>query len=395
MDFHSEQIKLMSIKHITVILGTRPEATKLAPVILELRRLPRHFRVEVIATGQHKELLLNALAIFGLVPDKNLNIMLPGQSLEHITAAALAKLEPVFLKSKTNLVLVEGDTTTVFAAALAAFYHHIPVAHLEAGLRTDDIYNPFPEEVNRRLVSVISTIHFAPTGEAKENLLKEGHASRSIYVTGNTAVDALLWAAAQPAPPLPAVIESAKKIILLTSHRRESWGKPIRRTFSTLKQIVRRFPEVEIIFPVHPNPQVKQAAREILNGVDRVHLLEPMDYLPFVHVMKKAHLILTDSGGIQEEAPSLNKPILVLRDKTERAEGLAAGTARLVGTDPGRILAEVGRLLTDQQAYQRMAQAQNPFGDGRASQRVRQALLHYFGLRPSRPRDFVPRRNKR
>jgi UDP-N-acetylglucosamine 2-epimerase (non-hydrolysing) len=383
----------MPTKHITVILGTRPEATKLAPVILELRRPPRQFQVEVIATGQHKELLLNALGIFGLVPEKNLNIMRPGQSLEHITAAALGKLEPVFLKSKTDLVLVEGDTTTVFAAALAAFYHHIPVAHLEGGLRTDDIYNPFPEEVNRRLTSVISTVHLAPTPEAKENLLKEGHRPGAIYVTGNTAVDALLWAASRPAPPLPEVVEKAQKIILLTSHRRESWGKPIRRTFATLKKIARRFPEVEIVFPVHPNPQVKQAAQEILRGAARIHLLEPLDYLPFVHVMKKAHLILTDSGGIQEEAPSLNKPILVLREKTERAEGLAAGTARLVGTDPACIIGEVSRLLTDKSAYARMAKAANPFGDGKAAQRVRKALLHYFGMRDRRPRDFAPRRS--
>jgi UDP-N-acetylglucosamine 2-epimerase (non-hydrolysing) len=383
----------MKSKQITIILGTRPEATKLAPVILELRRPPRQFEVTVISTGQHRELLLNALAPFGLKPDKNLNIMRPGQSLEHVTGATLARLEPILQEAKSDLVMVEGDTTTVFAAALAAFYRGRPVAHLEAGLRTDDIHNPFPEEVNRRLVSVISTIHLAPTEEARNNLLREGIAPRAIYLTGNTAVDALLWAAAAPAPPLPEIVEKAKKFILVTSHRRESWGKPMRGTFAALKQIARRFPEVEIIFPVHPNPRVRQAAQAVLGGARGVHLLEPLDYLPFVHVMKKAYLLLTDSGGIQEEAPSLHKPILVLRDKTERGEGIAAGTARLVGTDPERIVREVSRLLEDRRAYEKMAQAASPFGDGRAAPRVRQALCHYFGLRKTRPKDFNgPRR---
>ena len=378
--------------NISIILGTRPEATKLAPVILELRAHPEQFNVEVIATGQHREMLPQALGVFGIKPDVDLDIMLPKQSLEHITSAALARLEEVFNARKLDLILVEGDTTTVFAASLAAFYHRVPVVHLEAGLRTDDSYSPFPEEINRRLTSVLASVHLAPTTAARANLLAEGHDRRKIYVTGNTAVDAVLWCAAQPAPALPSVIEQAGKFILVTSHRRESWGEPLARTCRALREIARRFPEFPIIYPVHPNPIVRQTADKILGKEKRVHLLDPLEYMPFVHAMKRAHLILTDSGGVQEEAPSLNKPILVLRDNTERPEGLTAGTSRLVGTDSERIIAETTRLLTDEKAYNAMARAKNPFGDGRAARRVREAILHYLGLRPRRPVDFNPSR---
>lgn len=380
---------------LMVILGTRPEATKLAPVILELRRPPAEFQVEIIATGQHREMLPQALAIFGVAPDRSLNIMKRNQSLEHISSAALTRLEAVFASRRPDLVLVEGDTTTVFAAALAAFYHHIPAAHLEAGLRTNDLYNPFPEEINRRLCSVLASLHLAPTQAAKENLLAEGHDPASLYVTGNTAVDAVLWCASRPCPALPKAVQKAKKMLLVTAHRRENWGEPLRRICLALLEITRRFPEVEVFFPVHPNPRVRKTVGEVLSGKERIHLLKPMDYLPFVHMMRKSYLILTDSGGLQEEAPSLDKPVLVLREKTERAEGLAAGTSRLVGTDAGRIVREASRLLRDEGAYAAMARAANPFGDGRAAGRVRQAILHYLGRRHRRPEEFAPPTDKR
>lgn len=376
------------IAEIMVILGTRPEATKLAPVIRELRRPPAQFRVQVVATGQHRELVPEALAVFGLKPEMDLDIMLPKQSLEHITSAALAKLEPLFAARRPDLVLVEGDTTTVFAAALAAFYHHIPVAHLEAGLRTDDRYNPFPEELNRRLTSVLASLHLAPTQAARENLLAEGHDPRSVYVTGNTAVDAVLWCAAQPAPPLPRLSPEAQ-VILVTAHRRENLGEPLRDICRGLLEIVRRFPQVEIVFAVHPNPKVTGIVKEMLAGEKRIHLLKAMDYLPFVHMMKRARIVLSDSGGLQEEAPALDKPVVVLRKNTERPEGLRAGTSRLAGTDPKKIVAEISRLLRNPDAYAQMAGAANPFGDGRAAPRVRQALLHFLGRRRRRPADFA------
>ncbi len=373
---------------IAVILGTRPEATKLAPVMLELRNPPRQFRVRIIATGQHRDMLPQTLGIFGLRADMDLDIMRPQQSLEHITSAALNGLEPVFRSSPPDLALVEGDTTTVFAAALAAFYHHVPVAHLEAGLRTRDRYNPFPEEINRRLASPLASLHLAPTWEARDNLLAEGHTPKSIYVTGNTAVDALLWAAARPCPPLPKAAQKAGRFILVTCHRRENWGEPLQRVCQALQQVARLFPDVEMVFPVHPNPLVRKIAGQALGKEARIHLLEPVEYLAFVHLMKKASLLLTDSGGIQEEAPALDKPVLVLREKTERPEGLVAGTAKLVGTDPTRIVREVSRLLSDKKAYDAMARAKNPFGDGKAAKRIRQAILHFLGLRTRRPADF-------
>jgi UDP-N-acetylglucosamine 2-epimerase (non-hydrolysing) len=375
---------------IAVVLGTRPEATKLAPVILELRRFPRQFKVQVISTGQHREMLAQSLAIFGLKPDVNLDIMLPRQSLEHITSAALNGLGPLLSSAPPDLVLAEGDTTTVFAAALAAFYHKIPVAHLEAGLRTSDCYNPFPEEINRRLVSVIASLHLAPTPAARDNLLKEGHSRNSIYVTGNTAVDAVLWVAAKPAPPLPAIVEEAEQVVLVTAHRRENWGEPFKRICSAILEISRSFPKAAIIFCLHPNPAIQEIAKKVLSKQSRIHLLEHPEYLTFVHLMKRASLILTDSGGIQEEAPSLDKPVLVLRDNTERPEGLKADTSLLVGTDPKKIVAEVGRLLTDKPDYQAMAGAANPFGDGLAAKRAREALQHYLGMTSRRPKEFKP-----
>ncbi|NIM04795.1 MAG: UDP-N-acetylglucosamine 2-epimerase (non-hydrolyzing) [Armatimonadetes bacterium] len=373
--------------NIMVILGTRPEATKLAPVILELRRPAKQFNVKIIATGQHREMLSQALGVFGLKPDINCDIMRREQSLEHITSAALSRLDPILGCERPDLVLVEGDATTVLAAALAAFYHHVAVAHLEAGLRTEERYNPFPEEMNRRLTSVLASLHLAPTPGAKNNLLKEGHVEGSIYVTGNTAVDAVLWCASQPPPDLPKTSHGAK-VILVTTHRRESWGEPLKRICETLAEIARRFSDTEIVFPVHPNPKVKGIVKEVLKGRQRIHLVKPMDYMSFVHMMKKSYIILSDSGGIQEEAPSLDKPVLVLRENTERPEGLVAGTSKLVGTNTAKIVSEVRRLLCDEKAYASMARARNPFGDGRAAKRVREAILHYLGMRKRRPMEF-------
>jgi UDP-N-acetylglucosamine 2-epimerase (non-hydrolysing) len=374
---------------IMTILGTRPEATKLAPVILELRRFPEQFSVQVVSTGQHREMLPQSLAIFGLVADTDLDIMQPKQSLEHITQAALAGLAPLLADCRPDLVLVEGDTTTVFAASLAAFYQRIPVAHLEAGLRTDNRYSPFPEEINRRLAAVLAALHLAPTQPAQANLLREGYAADTIYVTGNTSIDAILWAADQTSPPLPAEAEGSQDYILVTAHRRENWGEPLTRICEALRQISSRFGETEILFSVHPNPRVREVAEKLLAAAPHIHLLSPPDYLTFVHMMKRARLIITDSGGIQEEAPALHKPVLVLRESTERPEGLVAGTARLVGADPEKIVSEATRLLTDREAYAAMARAVNPFGDGRASARVRQAILHHFGVIADRPVDFT------
>lgn len=374
--------------NIMIVLGTRPEATKLAPVILELRRFPAQFNVQVVSTGQHREMLPQTLGIFGLAPDVDLDIMQPRQSLEHITSAVLSGLDRALSQDNVDLLLVEGDTTSVFVGALAAFYKHIPVAHLEAGLRTDDIYNPFPEEANRRLASVLSTIHLAPTLDAKQNLLREAIPTERIYVTGNTSVDAVLWAAEQPAPSLPDIAQTDRKIILVTAHRRENWGEPLQRICTSLVEITKRHNDAEVLFALHPNPIVRETAASILAGADRIHCFPAPEYLTFVHLMKRAHIMLTDSGGLQEEAPSLDKPVLVLRENTERPEGVAVGTSKLVGTDPQTILHEVGTLLTDETAYRTMAQTPNPFGDGHASERVRLAILHHFGL-ADHPQDFA------
>ena len=365
------------MKKILTIFGTRPEAIKLAPVIKELERRNDVFVSKVCVTAQHREMLDPFLQLFGINPDWDLNIMQPNQSLFDITAKALIKLKEVLEKEKPDLVLVQGDTTTTFTAALAAYYLKIKVGHVEAGLRTLDKYNPFPEELNRRLVGHIADLHFAPTKRAKENLLFEGIPEGSIFVTGNTVVDALFMILARTTSEdyLPkALSQPDRKLILVTAHRRESFGEGIANICLALKEIVKRVPDVEIVYPVHLNPNVREPVYRMLGGVERVHLIEPLDYIPFVHLMKASYLILTDSGGIQEEAPSLGKPVLVLRNITERPEAVEAGAAKLVGTDPQRIVAETLRLLQDPSEYSKMANVPNPFGDGRAALRIADIL---------------------
>jgi len=365
------------VKKILTIFGTRPEAIKLAPVIKELERRNDVFVSKVCVTAQHREMLDPFLQLFGINPDWDLNIMQPNQSLFDVTAKALVKLKEVLEKEKPDLVLVQGDTTTTFTAALAAYYLKIKVGHVEAGLRTLDKYNPFPEELNRRLVGHIADLHFAPTKRAKENLLSEGIPESSIFVTGNTVVDALFMILARTTSEdyLPkALSQPDRKLILVTAHRRESFGEGIANICLALKEIVKRVPDVEIVYPVHLNPNVREPVYRMLGGVERVHLIEPLDYIPFVHLMKASYLILTDSGGIQEEAPSLGKPVLVLRNITERPEAVEAGAAKLVGTDPQRIVVETLRLLQDPSEYSKMANVPNPFGDGRAALRIADIL---------------------
>ena len=363
------------------VFGTRPEAIKMAPVIRELARYPREIRSVVCVTAQHREMLDQVLELFKIKPDYDLDLMAERQSLAQLSARVLLNLEPVFVEVKPDWVLVQGDTTTVMAVSLVAFYHHLQVAHIEAGLRTHDKRAPFPEEINRRITSVIADRHFAPTQQARQALLAEGIASGAIEVTGNTVIDALLWMQDQvhQAPPaLPAGVAEAidgKRLILVTGHRRESFGPGLERVCLALHDIAEQNPGVCLIYPVHLNPSVREPVFRLLGDVPRIHLIEPVTYAPFVWLMDRAALILTDSGGVQEEAPALGKPVLVLRDTTERPEGIEAGNALLVGTNRELIVAETNRLLTQPEAYQAMATAHNPYGDGQAARRIVASLL--------------------
>jgi UDP-N-acetylglucosamine 2-epimerase (non-hydrolysing) len=388
-------------KRIAAIIGTRPEAIKMAPVVRELRRFPATFDTRVIATAQHRRLADEVFSLFGIEPDCDLNVMTARQTLTRITCRVLERLQPVLAELRPDLVLVQGDAATVFAGALAAYYQKCAVGHVEAGLRTGDKYDPFPEEIFRRLVTPIADIHFAATAAARAALLGEGVDRRAIYVTGNPVIDALLSVAGQ-AHFLPARVSRALgckecRLVLVTAHRRENWGRPLRQICMALREIARRFPDVVIVYAMHPNPQVTEVARELLGGAgvspavrSRVVLIQAPPYAQFVALMRRAHLVLTDSGGLQEEAPSLGKPVLVLRRTTERPEGIAAGVARLVGIETQDIIAAAATLLRDRRAYQRMARAVNPYGDGKAARRIRQAILHHFGLGP-RPREFAGR----
>jgi len=354
----------------------------LAPVIKELERRNDVFMSKVCVTAQHREMLDPFLQLFEIKPDWDLNIMQPNQSLFDVTAKALMKLKEVLEEEKPDLVLVQGDTTTTFTAALAAYYLKIKVGHVEAGLRTLDKYNPFPEELNRRLVGHIADLHFAPTKRAKDNLLSEGIPESSIFVTGNTVVDALFMILAQTKSEdyLPrALFHPDCKLILVTAHRRESFGEGIANICLALREIVERASDVEIVYPVHLNPNVRKPVYRMLGGVERIRLIEPLDYISFVHLMKASYLILTDSGGIQEEAPSLGKPVLILRNTTERPEAVEAGAAKLVGTNPQRIVEETLRLLQDPLEYSKMANVPNPFGDGKASLRIVDILERDLG----------------
>ena len=360
------------------IFGTRPEAIKLAPVLNRLKQTPAVESI-VCITAQHREMLDQVLGLFEIRPDFDLDIMQPAQPLAELSAAVFRGLEPVLAEVAPDWVLVQGDTTTVMCAALLAYYHRVKIGHVEAGLRTGDKFQPFPEEVNRQVLGVVGDLHFAPTEWARDNLLREGIPAERITVTGNTVIDALQEVVARPlnlsAGPL-AGVDDSQQIILVTAHRRENFGAPLERIFSALRSIAIAYAgKVTLIYPVHLNPKVQEPAHRLLAGVPNIRLIKPVDYLSMVHLMKRAHLILTDSGGIQEEAPALGKPVLVLREKTERPEALQAGTAILVGTDPERIVRETRRLLDDPAAYTAMAKAVNPFGDGHAAERIVAALL--------------------
>ncbi|WP_080764266.1 non-hydrolyzing UDP-N-acetylglucosamine 2-epimerase [Ectopseudomonas mendocina] len=371
----------MTIKTLCVF-GTRPEAIKMAPLALALQDDPR-FEAKVCVTGQHRQMLDQVLDLFDLVPDFDLNIMKPGQDLTDVTSSILLGMREVLATFKPDVVLVHGDTATTFAASIAAYYQQIPVAHVEAGLRTGNIYSPWPEEGNRKLTGAIATLHFAPTETSSSNLLREGVASDSIVVTGNTVIDALLQVVAkldsdsslqaQFASRFP-FLNPERKLILVTGHRRESFGGGFERICQALVETAQRFSDVEIVYPVHLNPNVREPVNRLLAGIENVHLIEPLDYLPFVYLMNQSYLILTDSGGIQEEAPSLGKPVLVMRDTTERPEAVDAGTVKLVGTDVSAITSALATLLTDEAAYRQMSFAHNPYGDGKACQRILESL---------------------
>ncbi len=368
---------------IAIVVGTRPEAIKMAPLIRELKAATSRWDVSVIATAQHRELLDQVFRLFDITPDHDLDIMQAGQSLFDVTERALRGLERVFAEVAPDMVLVHGDTTTTFIGALASYYLKIPVGHVEAGLRTGRRYSPFPEEMNRRLAGALTELHFAPTHKAAWNLRSEGVDGNSILVTGNTVIDALLTVAAREdrpmgLPDLPDDLGDGRRLILMTAHRRESFGAPLERAFAALAEIADAHPDCHLVYPVHPNPNVKGPAERILGGRSNVQLCEPLDYAPFVYLMKRAHVIITDSGGVQEEAPSLGVPVLVMREVTERPEAVEAGTVRLVGTDADRIRHDLGRLLDEEEAHTAMASAVNPYGDGLACQRIVQRLAHRF-----------------
>lgn len=368
---------------VLMVFGTRPEAIKMAPVVKALKGTSE-IDTRVCVTAQHREMLDQVLSLFGIVSDYDLNLMKPGQSLSEITSGALAGLKEILAEALPDLVLVHGDTTTTLAASLAAYYQRIPVGHVEAGLRTGNIYSPWPEEVNRKVAGAIARLHFAPTERSKQNLLAENIPENHIIVTGNTVIDALLevvgWLEADPAKSKEFDeafgIDPTRRMILVTGHRRESFGGGFQRICDALASLAER-DNTQIIYPVHLNPNVKGPVEDRLGSLERVNLIDPQDYLPFVHLMRRADVILTDSGGVQEEAPSLGKPVLVMRETTERPEAVDAGTVKLVGTDSDLIVRQVTHLLDDQQAYEAMSRAHNPYGDGLAAGRIREAILDF------------------
>lgn len=377
---------------VMTVFGTRPEAIKMAPIVLELQKHPDTIVPVVAVTAQHREMLDQVLNLFHIKPDHDLNIMAAGQTLFDITTRAMMGLDKVLTEEKPDIVLVHGDTTTTFAGALAAYYHQTAVGHVEAGLRTHNKYSPFPEEMNRRLTGCIADLNFAPTSTSEANLLAENVPPESIFVTGNTVIDALHHTVRDDFDfqenSLKDVDFANKRIILVTTHRRENLGEPMRHVYKALKQLMEEFDDVEVVFPVHKNPKVREVVNEELGGLAKVHLIDPLDYEPFANLMHRAYLILTDSGGVQEEAPALGKPVLVLRDTTERPEAVDAGTVKLIGTDRERVYEEAKELLTDKAEYSRMAESVNPYGDGKAAARIIQAILYHYGLADGRPDVF-------
>jgi UDP-N-acetylglucosamine 2-epimerase (non-hydrolysing) len=380
----SQKLKIMTI------FGTRPEAIKMAPLVLELEKYPEHIQSIVTVTAQHRQMLDQVLDVFKISPDYDLNIMKERQTLAGITVRALEGLDQVMKEVKPDLVLVHGDTTTTFVASLAAFYHQVAVGHVEAGLRTWNKYSPFPEEMNRQLTGVMADLHFAPTKKAYENLVRENKKRESIFITGNTAIDALKTTVSEQYrhPVLDKL--NGSRMILLTAHRRENLGEPMRNMFRAIKRLVNEHEDVQVVYPVHLNPAVREVANEILGNDPRIHLIEPLGVLDFHNFAARAFLILTDSGGVQEEAPSLGVPVLVLRDTTERPEGIEAGTLKLAGTSEETIYRMAFELLNNKESYEKMAKAANPYGDGKASQRIVQAILYHFGRAEQPPEPFHP-----
>lgn len=375
---------------VMTIFGTRPEAIKMAPVVKALEAAP-DMEAIVTVTAQHREMLDQVLNLFHITPQYDLNIMCQGQTLYDVTSKALMGLRDVIADAKPDVVLVHGDTTTTFAGALAAFYQEVPVGHVEAGLRTGNIYSPFPEEMNRKLTGSLATYHFAPTSSAEKNLMKENISSAHLYVTGNTVIDALQTTVQKEYTFEEKLLNELdyenRRVVLVTTHRRENLGEPMRHVYRAIHRLVDAFDDIEIIFPVHRNPQVRQIVKEELGDVDRVHLINPLEYEPFANLMARSYLLMTDSGGIQEEAPALGKPVLVLRNTTERPEAVTAGTVRLVGTDENTVYENAYRLLADREVYDTMANSVNPYGDGVAAQRIIEALRFEFlhsGKKPSR-----------
>lgn len=369
---------------VMVVFGTRPEAIKMAPLVLELQKHSDSIETITVVTAQHRQMLDQVLETFSIEPHYDLDIMGKNQSLLDITGKILEKFDPVVKQELPDIILVHGDTTTTFAASLVAFYNQVRIGHVEAGLRTFDKYSPFPEEMNRQMTDNLADLYFAPTSESKENLLKENHPESAIVITGNTAIDALkLTVQSDYYHEVLDQLDPDKKLVLVTMHRRENQGQPMRNVFAALREMVDLHQEIEVVYPVHLSPAVQEAANDILAGHDRIHLIEPLDVLDFHNLASRSYFIMTDSGGVQEEAPSLGKPVLVLRDTTERPEGVRAGTLKLVGTDPVCVKEAMAALLTDETLYRQMSQAPNPYGDGRASERIVQSIQQYFGAATS------------
>ena len=377
----SEKGEMMKKIKVMVVFGTRPEAIKMAPLVLELQKQSETIETITVVTAQHRQMLDQVLETFHIQPDYDLDIMGKNQSLLDITAKILEKFDPVVKEVHPDMILVHGDTTTTFVASLVAFYNQVRIGHVEAGLRTFDKYSPFPEEMNRQMTDNLADLYFAPTSESKANLLMEHHPESAIFITGNTAIDALrLTVQEDYHHQVLDQLDPEKKLVLVTMHRRENQGQPMRAVFGALREMVDAHPELEVVYPVHLSPAVQEAAKDILGDHDRIHLIAPLDVFDFHNLASRSYFIMSDSGAVQEEAPSLGKPVLVLRDTTERPEGVKAGTLKLVGTDPERVKEEMTALLTDLDLYQKMASARNPYGDGKASERIVQAIQHYYGL---------------
>lgn len=380
---------LMKKIKVMTVFGTRPEAIKMAPLVLELQKQSQRFEAITTVSAQHREMLDQVLDIFHIKPDYDLNIMHARQTLTDITSNVLINLDKILKEAKPDIVLVHGDTTTTFAASVAAFYNQIPIGHVEAGLRTWEKYSPYPEEMNRQMTDAMTDLYFAPTNQSKANLLKENHKEDNIFITGNTAIDALKQTVDKGYHhDILDKVSPDNKLILLTMHRRENQGEPMRRVFKVIREVVESREDVEVIYPVHLSPAVQETAKEILGNTERIHLISPLDVVDFHNLAARSYFIMTDSGGVQEEAPSLGKPVLVLRDTTERPEGVEAGTLKLVGTESEKVKKEMEELLDNDAEYRRMAQAKNPYGDGKASERILDAIAYYFGVTDKKPIEF-------